>query len=57
MKHSTKYSIEERSRTSRLGRQDEMSVHEKDARRIIIDLGKSNFSSPRSLFLNIFEIC
>ena len=48
---------EERSRTSRLERQDEMRVHEQDARRFIIDLGKAKFSSSRSLFFKISEIC
>jgi hypothetical protein len=47
---STKYSREERSRTSRLERQDEMRVHDQDARRFIIDLGKAFFSSSCSLF-------
>jgi hypothetical protein len=47
---------EERSRTSRLERQDEMRVHEQDARRFIIDLSKAIFLHPLFIF-KISEIC
>jgi hypothetical protein len=50
LKPSTEYLREERSRTSRLERQDEMRVHENDSRRFIIDLGKANFLHPTLYF-------
>jgi hypothetical protein len=46
----------ERSRTSRLERQDEMRVHEQDARRFIIDLGKAIFIHSSLYFQNFWDL-